>query len=453
MRSSLLIAVAAAPLLALTACTAVIEDAETGDKQSEGAQSSAQLAPFSRDNANISLPVHDVNGLPFQIAAASPATEKMRLLLAKDAVDPGQILTLKKTGKTVMPPDSMAGPSLRAIMSPDQIFAGQIMPKMDGRDFTDLSQIPTVLGVVDQSGEFVADYRLTEEISSLDGSNPEGLYFEPQDASVNGDWVVWREGSAGQQGAFPTMEFDDWRVVAWNRKTDSVKEYASAFKIHQNRHAPRAPWSGPPTTDGTFIYFNAAVPAQLLDSKRPEGQETQNWDVALLKTPLAKPGDVEVVAKSVASAAAPTGGVYWVENGAQVIYEGNPIFAIPTEGWVISSLAAGGSYLFAAVVPDTSDESTAGWIIAWNNDTGVVETGLESAAQWIEMSASSTAVAWGNGTASSNPEMFIWKRGDDAITAVGAAEGMSKPLVGTTTAAIPEITSDGAVLWDIYTLK
>lgn len=447
MRKGFIAAAGVVFVSSLAACTPATDQSGAGAKETQQSAQSQSKTPFAQSgNAQEQLPLWEVAGVPFKIGAKSADTQHLALIDAAKSVPEGQLHSLEQTGTTAIGSNGLPGPSLRAVIDNNSILAGLLTPDLTADQITDLAQVPTVLGTVNAQGNFKEDQTLTKDVSLLSGSNPENLYFEPQDVSVNGSWVVWREGSAGQSGAMPTIATDDWRLIVWNRQQNTVQEYASAYLLHGDRFAPRIAWSGPPTTDGTDLYFNAAMPADKIPANlRPA--DSSDWVPALLKTPLSDPGTTEVVDVSSASAASPKGGVYWVKNH-DVFFGDEKIFTIPDEGWQVSTLVATSDWLYASVTATEAGTQNA-WILCWNVQTGRLETAIQSVSSWAEMAAAGRFLTWGNGTYDSDPSMFLWAVGDDQPTILGQTQGMSKPLIGDQTLAVPTISDEGGIVWQI----
>lgn len=450
--------------VALVGCT-------SGDDS--GGENSVQSAPLSQPS-NVAAPqrleVWNLPGLPFALRAqddpwistlvlhatdarswedpktASPEEESGREQLAASTT-----ITVTVTGETDVGEGGLPGPSLRVILDSTQALAGLITPQV-GVEITDLSQIPTILGIVDREGVFRTSDTLDSGPTELNGSNPEHLYFEPQDFSARGDWVAWREGSAGSSGELPVLDFDDWRIVAWNKTSGTPQEYASGHLLHGQRQAPRSSWNGAPTVDGQYIYFAAALPEALAtgeDAKHPEPR----WVTSVIRVPLDTPGAVEVVGAGVAPAANPSGGVYWVRGGTTMVSSRQDLekeeiveWEVETPGWSISSLAVEDNYVFASL---TGANSQNAWILVWDMSTHQIVAALESVADWVELSAAGDLVAWGNGTANSDPSMYLWRVGDETITNLGATQGFSLPKVGESSLAVPRLTDSGAIIWEL----
>lgn len=399
-------------------------------------QSDAQPDP-------VKLPL-SIPGVPFELEVRARPDADVMVVSAAEAHEQPPSHALAPLGQTVPGEDGLPGPSVRAILGDDSALAGLLQPVMYGQ-ITDLAQVPTALGTIDVAGTFTAHDSLTTALEELPKSNPEGLYFEPQDFSVNGNWVLWREGSAGEKGALPTLDTDDWRIVAWDRGAGTVAEYASGYLLHNDRQAPRLSWSGAPTTDGGSIYFAAAIPSAMLN----EGGDA-DWTESILRVPLGAPGDVELIGKGSVPAADPNGGVYWVAHNQSLIHDADTMIDVVTDGWSISDVAATPDKFFIAVVGDEGEDA---WILMGNAESFAVEAALRSTSDWVALDAYGDTVVWGNGTANSDPAMYLWQSGDAAVQPLGSAQGMSVPLIGDTLVAVPQISGEGAVVWQLLRLE
>lgn len=450
---------AAVGTLTLSGCTPIVE--EVAVSQTQSTQSSSPQSSVAPEEA---LAAWEQAGIPFMLRAPADPWGSTSILHAADAITweasvprvesgegGGEPLTITPIGQTMTGEGGLPGPSIRAILNSTQALAGLLTPEL-GVEITDLSQVPTKLGIVGEDGVFKETASLAAGPVELEGSNPEGLYFEPQDFSVNGDWVSWREGSAGRIGALPVLDFDDWRIVGWDQSAREPQEYASGYLLHGQRQAPRISWNGAPTVDGQYIYFAAALPDALVSGTGASSSEEQ-WVSSVIRVPLDSPGEVEVVGVGTAPAAAPDGGVYWVGGGTDLIFtpadqaEGERVlWEVETPGWEITSLTASGKYVFAVVTGVTSQ---AAWILAWEVSSGQVVAALESNTDWVELSASENLVTWGNGTANSDPSMYLWRLGDKSVVSLGGTQGFSVPKVGEGLLAIPRLSDSGAILWDL----
>lgn len=379
-----------------------------------------------------------IPGAPFEVEVRSLSTSDVVVANAAEQTEPSSSHALAPLGHTSLGDAGLPGPSVRTILDADSALAGLLQPMTDG-EITDLAQVPTTLGTLDSHGVFVANDLLTDAVAELPGSNPDGLYFEPQDASAGEGWVLWREGSAGEKGALPTLDEDDWRVVAWDTQRGTVTEYASGFLLHGDRHAPRLSWTGAPTTDGQYVYFAAAVPTQVLGEALGEG-----WGEGILRIPLDSPGAVEVIGAGSAPAADPNGGAYWVAEGRSLVRDDGPVLSVVTDGWLVSGVVATSVKFFVSVVGEEGEDA---WILMGDATTLALEAAIRSTSDWVTMDAYGDTVVWGNGTANSDPAMYLWRNGDEAAQLLGSAQGMSVPRIGSTLVAVPQISSEGGVIW------
>lgn len=266
---------------------------------------------------------------------------------------------------------------------------------------------------------------IAQPLRELPGSNPAGLSFEPQNSSVFGDWVVWREASAGGPQTAPTLDSDDWRVIAWNRKSGEVTEMASAFLLHGNRAAPYATWDVAPSTDGKFVYFEATVPTS-------EGE----WVPSVISIPLAEPGNVAVVAQGTSPYAnSRDGGVFWAD-GLTVRQDGRELFALSGEGWWISALRASQDLL---VVSATSDAGA--WLLVWDLETSSMVAAINTDSDLAFPSVSGRSVVWGNGSGNGDPSMYRWEVGEP-IQWFGQLQGLSLPVSSDNTVVFPEVAGE-----------
>ncbi|WP_129587578.1 hypothetical protein [Actinomyces minihominis] len=400
--------------------------------------------PQSSGSQTAALKAVQVPGVPFELNLAPGSAGQVEIVRAVDAVAPGELHKLTELGVTATGDGGLPGPSVRAVLDDEAVLGAQLRPQL-GIEITDLAQVPTVLGTIATDGTFTEMPELTGELARLSGANPDDLYFEPQDATVHGDWVLWKEGSAGEHGAMPTLDFDDWRIVGWNKANGEVQEFGAAFLLHGERFAPRASWSAAPSTDGQDIYYEAKVPSQLIP-----GSAGDQWASAILRVPLGEPGAVEVVAPGTlpfADQVSP--GSYWVNDNGVLVRNGTEVMEVLTAGWQIGSVVATSEIVTVVVV---QGESPA-WLLVLDAATLQLRAAIETGADWSEVSASAASVAWGNGTANSDPQMYLWQLGDVAPTRLGSTQGMSKPIIGGNLLSVPELTEFGAVVWSLQRIE
>lgn len=330
------------------------------------------------------------------------------------------------------PSGALPGPMPRTLVSANEAF-GVAIDSFDA-ETAFLEDITFSVGLIDTDGEYSPLPEVSESLEGLAGSNPEGLTFEPQHASANYPWVVWREGSAGETNAMPTLDSDDWRVITWNQETGEVLELMSAYDLHGDRFAPWATWDIAPTTDGETVYFEATTPSE------------QGWENSVIATPLDKPGEVEILATGISPVAKPAGGgAYWVEPKEQLILRvtdnSEPLFEVGGEGWQIGRIAASEELLVATV---TSEDSA--WLLVWDlgadRPLGAVDTG----STWAEASVWGRTFVWGNGAVASNPMMSHWDE-DEGVKTLWEMQGLSVPLIYDRTLVVPAEDAEGAVVW------
>lgn len=452
------VAIAGALVAAILAACATTTSDPTSEVSTGTVGQSGKSSPsrsMDTDGPLDEKAVVSVSGVPFEIAIpglteadAHLYSEGVLVISADDAVAPGELHQLSSTGRTATGDEGRPGPSIRAVLSGTEAFAGLMQPEPGG-DFTDLSQLPTILGLVGADGAFVELPNLTQDVELLAGSNPEVLYFEPQDATSFREWVVWREGSAGQSGALPTIDADDWRVMGWNRETGVVQEYASAYLLHGDRFAPRSSNHSVPTTDGESIYFSAEMPAALVEGDDPLGV-TDMWTTAVLRVPLDAPGQIAVLGRGELPVADKrTRGVYWVE-GVSVVDDGQPLLELATPGWSIGALAVTEQMLVVGVV---SHEDEAAWLLVWDLERERPAYAVRSTGNWVVPDAYGETVVWGNGSSNSDPEMFLWRVRDPAVTALGAVDGFSLPKFAEDLLAVPTLTAEGAIIWSLFRVE
>ena len=385
------------------------------------------------------------------------------VLDAAAAVAPGVLHELSLLGHTEVDDRGLPGPAIRAVLNSDFALAG-LMEPIAGVEITDLAQLPTSLGTVNTEGVFDTLDFLSDPIE-LPGSNPDALYFEPQDFSVSGQWVVWREGSAGDHGRMPTIDTDDWRLIGWDQEEEQATEYASAYLLHGDRFAPRAPEASVPSTDGEFIYFSAALPDETLSAlSQPMASEespcllgavpsvsqyaVDGWSTGVLRVPWAEPGAVEVIAQGVVPAAdVGAVGAFWVEVSSCLVRDGEPFVRVAGEGVQISTVAVSEDLLVLGV---NAEDASDAWLVIWDRDANSVAAVIRSTGDWISADVNESTLVWGNGSANSNPAMYLWELGDTAATILGSVQGMSNPKYGDGLLAVPAKTNNGALQWELY---
>lgn len=294
---------------------------------------------------------------------------------------------------------------------------------------SDQSQRSEVVpGVISTTGEFTPLSDLAGPVRELPGSNPEHLDFQTQNSSAFGDWVVWREGSAGGPQSVPTLESDDWRLVAWNRKDSSVQELASAYLLHGDRSAPYATWDVAPSTDGTFVYFEVSV---------PEGDQ---WVPSILSVPLDSPGKTDILGPGTNPFADQRdGGVFYVD-GNEVLKEGSALFSVDSDEWRIGKLT-GSPDLLAATV--SNGESA--WLLLLDIGAKKMLAAIETGSDWAFASVGARSVVWGNGSGNGNPTMYRWDP-EAGLFRFGALEGLSIPITNGTEVVFP-IQNGADITW------
>lgn len=291
---------------------------------------------------------------------------------------------------------------------------------------------PVTPGIFSPDGSFEALFEIAGPLRELPGSNPGHLEFRTQNSSAFGDWVVWREGSAGGPQSVPTLESDDWRLVAWNRKTASVQEVASAYLLHGERSAPYATWDVAPTTDGQFVYFEASV---------PQGAQ---WVSSILSVPLNSPGDITQLGPGTTPFADQRdGGVFFVRDNA-VIKGDKTLFAINSDEWSIGKLT-GSPDLLAVTVSN----GEAAWLLVWDLAEQTMLAAIDTGSDWAFPSVGARTVVWGNGSGNGNPTMYRWGP-DVALVEFGSLQGLSVPITNGTEVVFP--VQEGAdIVWEFTT--
>lgn len=377
----------------------------------------------------------ELSALPFNVVKGAEAVGPRRLVDAFQA-EPTDFTIL---GQTV-PGDLLPGPSVRALLDPDSAF-GALMSDISDGEITDLAQLPSELGIIQTDGTFQALPNLTDSVQELPGSNPDDLYFEPQNASVHENLVIWREGSAGARGAMPSLDTDDWRLVVWDRDSQEVRELASAFSTAGTRSAPRSPWDGAPTTDGQNVYFEAMM---------PDGETADQFSRSILSVPLDSPGQVEVLAQGAAPVADPSQpGVFWVSEGTTVMHSDSPLFSIEGGGWQVAYLAASEEFLVATVASESWEP---GWMLVWDISAVSLEAAVSLTASWAVPVVSGKSMVWGSGSADSDATMFYWDADSELPRVLGNTPGFSLPQLSGDLVALPVLTDEGAIVWQFARL-
>lgn len=357
----------------------------------------------------------------------------------QEASPSGEEMPWEDLGQTLADPP-LPGPLLRVLISETEGFGSQVQELPQG-ELTALEQVPSAPGIINVDGSFTPLQQLADEIQELPGSNPDGLYFEPQHASANYPWVVWREGSAGEPSAMPTLDADDWRVVAWNQETGVVREVMSAFILHGERFAPHATWDIAPTTDGTSAYFEATV---------PDG--AGGWVNSVIAAPLDGLGEAVVVGPGMSPQAKPEGaGAYWIDatgsGFTQVVDSGAALMRIEGEGWGATRLAVSEALLVVTVSSEGS-----GWLLVWDRGSGALVAAVENPSATAEVNVSGREFVWGNGSAPSDPMMYHWDE-KSGPTPIWGLQGLSAPLIFGSTLALPAEEADGYIAWRFLELK
>ncbi len=419
-------------LLAVLIAGCSSSPAETGfawDSQS-GSQSN-ELGQQSAVTGDSGLLAEHVDGLPFDLLVGPHQSDTVDLVKAKDAEVAVEGVAYETLGETEMQ-GHMPGPMPRVVLDDGSAF-GSLMHLASEGDVTSLEDIPSEAGVIAVDGTFTPLQDIAAEMSPISGSNPDGLLFEPQHASAAGEWVVWREGSAGEHNALPTLDSDDWRLVAWDRDTGVVSEIASAFLVHGDRFAPYASWDVAPSSDGTLVYFEAMMPAG------------DDWENTVISVPLEGGSDISLLGRGLMPAANPEGGVFWISldwgDTGTVVFDGEPLFSVSGEGWSVRRLAASSDLVVATVW----DGSTA-WLVVYDVATGQVVRVVDTGSDWAEVSLSGRSFVWGNSAGGSDPMMYFMDAAGDPI-ALWGVQGLSAPLINGEHLAVPMEGEDGAITW------
>lgn len=385
------------------------------------------------------------DGLPFEVGARVGAFDGARVV--KSSSTEVEDAEMEVIGRTQVPDSGLPGPSVRTLLRDGTAFGAQLQPSEAG-NIAELSDIPSVLGIISDEGVFEENAALTEGLVELPGSNADGLYFEPQDASANGTWVVWREGSAGVAGALPTLDTDDWRIVGWDQQTGKTVELASGFLLHGDRFAPRGSWSVAPSTDDTNTYFEAVVPSEMADNlpgtRAPvvaDGGES--WTRVVASVRNSSPGAVTLLASGT-NPVATSDGPLWIDSPTALTGEGGPVLEIATPGWGISAISTDGDQVAATV---TNERGDAAWILVWSTSEQHLVAAVDALSSWAQTSISGDSLVWGNGTYGGDGSMFMWRAESPDVASIGSAPGMSIPYVSGNRLAIPSLDNSGAVVW------
>ena len=399
----------------------------------------------SAESAGPEWAVVQLGGLPFELGARVGAFDGAQVV-EPTSIEIGAV-ELDVIGRTQAPSSGMPGPSVRTLLSDGTAFGAQLQPpELDTVE--ELSDIPSVLGIINGEGVFEEDPTLTEDMAELAGSNEDGLYFEPQDASSNGTWVVWREGSAGMADALPTLNTDDWRVVGWDRETGRTTELASGFLLHGDRFAPRGSWSIAPSTDGSTTYFEAVVPSSMADSlpgtPAPITSDGGNvWTQVIARVANTNPGEVTLVANGTSPVVTGTGPL-WIDNQRTLVGEAAPDLEVSTPGWGIGAISTDGDQV---AVTATNENGEGAWILVWSMREQRLVAAVNALSAWAQTSISGDVLVWGNGTYGGDGSMFMWDAEGLGISNIGDAPGISIPYVNGRILAIPSLDDSGAVIW------
>lgn len=410
-------------LLSTVACSGNTDQITSPPEQSQSSQPVQHEKQAWGTEINVDV--------PFSVFVEAESDSGIDVLRVRDE-DTEELTGFELLGHTVAD-GAMPGPSVRTVLDADTSFAALMHIDDSDEAITDLSQISSELGTVSSKGVFTPKPSLSEP-SELPGSNPDDLYFEPQNASSGDGWVLWREGSAGAKGTMPTMDALDWRIVAWDRTTDSVTELASSFLLTHDRFVPRSPWDGAPTTDGTYAYYEAYI-----------GAESDDYQRSVIRVPLLAPGEVEIVSDGTMPAAnAESQRAYWVIDNDTVVDGDNPLFRIESDQWRLADLNASARFVVATVA---NGEDPA-WLLVWSVEEDKLQSVIEVTSDSVAASLSGSNIAWGNGSGSSDPTMFYLNLNDPKPRMLGQTLGYSAPCIGPNQIAIPSIDANGAIEWE-----
>lgn len=368
-----------------------------------------------------------------------------------------------------------------------------------GGDFSTIASLPIdaerVFGSSTETPRDIASYGAAVLTPSgvhplTDGSDkgPGGAYYEPQDGSVRGNWVVWRSATLNV-GDLSGAGVDDWRIQSADLSGGTVHDLADARGLNGVDTTPATGSDAAPTLNDRTAYFASAV------------RHGEDWEQMVLGVPLDGSGKVrEIVAGT--HPAAVDGGVLVVqrtsgasgesgESGASgesrsgdltavVLHdEGEPadpttLFSVVpgSSRWQLRGLWASGPHRVVAVGPGRDgDQGT--YLGLWDapEGGGAAESGPGtgtggdgSAAQvpmrWIHVasptvvvSVNATHVAWGSGSQQDPAQMYVMAWGSDEPALLGTAPGYSRPaLAPDQPVVLVPVVTESQVSWVVNSL-
>lgn len=235
-------------------------------------------------------------------------------------VNPQDVTVAGRNGPKVARPDQQ----YRVLGSTSETSADEVLAMTEGGRAFGTGTSPRssrgTVGLIDTNGNFTA----LEEVEGV--SEPVMLPGSPPFQSLNGTGassfgqvVVWMSvGAGGKQ----------WSLMGWNMQTGVVTELASSAAMtldFSGISAHLVPGLEPPELNGSYAYFEVAIPQTVYEAARPgvrfheihvEDSETAAYGVAMFRVALDSPGDIVFVGPSALVVADPQKprGMFWVEG-------------------------------------------------------------------------------------------------------------------------------------------
>ncbi|NMM95078.1 hypothetical protein [Bifidobacterium oedipodis] len=307
---------------------------------------------------------------------------------------------------------------------------------------------------------------------------PSGPFYEPQDGTADGNRAVWR--SATLSGNSAQLAYDNWRVQAWDAKTDTTVTLGTAIDINGRDDTPALGSDIVPTANQSTAFFASNI------------ANGDHWTPSVLAFPLAG-GSHTVIDEGNYPAAVADGVIYASDAQPTDDSTGFPAYATLKRSVGKQGAAAGAGDTVFEMKPSSdavqSKAQSAGgnqgsgpWGIAgvWAHEgyravafyNGNVESGtyigfwaddFQRPLAWVHVKSPSVVASmnsewfvWGSGSQSENTGMyaFNWSKGE--ITYLGACYGYSRPTIASdnNTVMVPSLPDNAqAVSFTVGTLR
>ncbi|MBV7362990.1 hypothetical protein KRX54_00860 [Actinomycetaceae bacterium TAE3-ERU4] len=315
-----------------------------------------------------------------------------------------------------------------------------------GGDFSVIAALPLsateIFGSVSKTPQKIDSYDpaiiSAKGNTSLRSHQDDKTYYEPQDATAKGKWIVWRESRLSN---IPGQVPDDWRLVSYDRELKESKVLGTAKELNGTDQTPSVSGESLPVILDKKAYFCTAL------------KKDTHWDTRLISVPLNGNSKPQEEAK----------GCWPATTQKEVFYLANPLAnvseirqlgshqhrgRITSSNWGFSGLWANNLITVAAVSSRQDNGGT--YAAIWKNDNPQEVTWIHFPSPSIFASIGAQKVAFGSGSESLNPQMTLWSWGEEKLTILGTAHGYSRPVLAPDGSAIlvPH-QENGQVSWDL----